>query len=216
MPVVGYLLIMSPAFVSWFDPATAPAHKDLSADNVPLLHTHAWRLIFIYCGLTLTGVATALFSFFCPAPVKKYGDALDYSLGVKDLYKNDDRWTSLADTLTDIYGRRGNFPKWVSSEDLQSELTLRIDEINTCSPKVPAQNNGAAECADRYRVAMDARLDLYLLCFWPAACNLLRHLGHSGSHIFAVRHSPACFALDGVTSRKGPLRTLRAAHCYQV
>src|SRR3954468_22128385 len=68
IPVVGYLLIMNGEFVAWFDPDAAAVH----ASGVPLLFTHAWRLIFIYYGLTLTALATAWYGLACPKLIKKY------------------------------------------------------------------------------------------------------------------------------------------------
>ena len=97
VPVIGYLLILNSDFVSWVvhsDASTATSVRP----HVSLLCTKAWRLVAIYYGLTCIGVATALFGFMCPFMHRKYGDSMDYALGVKDIFKSDQSWSTLVHT----------------------------------------------------------------------------------------------------------------------
>ncbi len=127
MPLLGYLLILN----SWFleNSGLAPPHG-----QVPLMHTHAWRFVLIYYGLTCTGIATALFGFFCPLPQKKYADGIDYAREVNELFALDTKWTALTTTLMEIETRRPSFFKWLCSEDLRRDLKLRCGEIESGTP----------------------------------------------------------------------------------
>ena len=82
VPFVGYIIIFNDYIIGYFSFARAvildisPSNgigvdklqKDISLDN----------LYFLYFGLLFVGIASALFSFFCPEEIKQYKVANDY------------------------------------------------------------------------------------------------------------------------------------------
>jgi hypothetical protein len=142
VPVLGYLLIMNEEFRDWFATGhcvscpAAEVHEALD-QPVPLIYTHVWRLIFIYFGLTLTGIATAIFGLFCPFSSRKYGDGIDYALNVLPLFASREQWESLAETLSGRPANRRHFLAWFCSKDLQDDLKTRVDVISGFARTTP-------------------------------------------------------------------------------
>jgi hypothetical protein len=126
MPVVGYLLILNRAFLHWLDPSL-PATGTSAAP--PLMYTAAWRLVFIYYGLTFTGVATAMYALLCPKMVKKYADAIDYALGQQELYGSVSKWNDLIGTLFEALPKRGFFLKCALPRHTREDLVLREEDV---------------------------------------------------------------------------------------
>jgi len=156
VPVLGYLLILNGDFMEWVSADKAINCFSYDADNcpnsamIPMIYTPAWRLVFVYFGLALTGIATLLYGWFCPFSHKKYGDALDYALHVKDFFVAKDSWTSLATTLLDLDTKRAHFYIWFLSEDVKGDHSIRkqmiinesdeVDEAGTTYRVVPSSN----------------------------------------------------------------------------
>lgn len=74
-PLIGYLIIFNPSFVSFFQ-SDIPGGL-VSSDSV-VAELHAWRLSFLYFGLLLLGTGMALYALACPEQIRRYGSASNY------------------------------------------------------------------------------------------------------------------------------------------
>lgn len=134
MPVIGYVLILNTSFLDWFGLAPAAGTAGSKPAGMNLLQTPAWRLVFIYYGLTLTGLATALFGLFCPRPQRKCADSLDYSREMAPLFEAPHNWTVLWNNLVNLATNRPRFFKWVCSDEVRTDVALRRLHIQSVSP----------------------------------------------------------------------------------
>src|SRR5690606_2605631 len=103
----GYLLVLNSTVIDWASrdvysetyPEDSASTAAASVARSNLLETRAWRLVFLYYGLTLTGIATAAFGILCPPTIKKYEDGVDYASDVIRFMKVEPHWTAVVDTL---------------------------------------------------------------------------------------------------------------------
>ncbi|MET4493471.1 hypothetical protein [Bradyrhizobium sp. LA7.1] len=75
-PIVGYLILLSSQFTEIFDGGIAGRSQHLELT----WWTQLWslKLYFVYFGLLLLGVGSALYQWRCPRQIKKHGDWEDY------------------------------------------------------------------------------------------------------------------------------------------
>ena len=74
VPVIGYWIVFNETLVHWLRLATQFGNGS-PVGEVPR------RLLWLYLGLVLIGIASAVYLWRCPRVIKKYGDAEDYISG---------------------------------------------------------------------------------------------------------------------------------------
>jgi hypothetical protein len=74
VPAVGYWIVFNETLVHWVRLATQLG-EGTPVGEVPR------KLLWLYLGLVLIGITSALYSWRCPRIVKKYGDAADFIKG---------------------------------------------------------------------------------------------------------------------------------------
>jgi hypothetical protein len=75
-PIVGYLVLLSSHFTTFFDGGLAGQSQHHSLDWWSRLW--ALKLYFVYFGLLSLGIGSALYQWRCPRQIKKHGDWEDY------------------------------------------------------------------------------------------------------------------------------------------
>src|SRR4051794_29582873 len=74
VPAIGSWIVFNETLVHWLRLATQ-FREGTAGGEVPR------RLLWLYLGLVLIGIASAVYSWRCPRVVKKYGDAEDFING---------------------------------------------------------------------------------------------------------------------------------------
>ncbi|KAB7694293.1 hypothetical protein GBN33_16645 [Plesiomonas shigelloides] len=138
MPFIGYLILFNNEIVNYF----ALSNNALGLDPSITESMSFSRLYQLYFGLMLVGVASALFSIFCPPIVKANDD--EYSYYEKELFSmTTKRIAQIADSLADLV-----------TEDKKSELKSLIDSYNSAFSDAHRQKySGNVVEGDVYSVA---------------------------------------------------------------
>jgi hypothetical protein len=174
VPILAHLLILNASVLEWLEAADystrCEAAYSSDAVPVPLLYTGAWRLVFLYYGLTFTGIATAIFGFFCPFSHKKYGDAIDYAINVKQLFPTEESRATVRQTL-DAFRRR-RFFGWFCPRDVQGDLEIRWSDLSKEGGKFD-EGLLVSSLRTQYRVVDFAKPPVRVLVFAFYAAGLV-------------------------------------------
>ncbi len=115
MPFVGYLILFNNEIINYFELSKSALGFDPSITESISFS----RLYQLYFGLMIVGIASTLFSIFCPPIVKANND--EYSYYEKELFSmTTKRIAQISDSLAELV-----------TEDKKSELKSLTDSYNS-------------------------------------------------------------------------------------
>ena len=96
MPLIGYLVIFNPSFVSFFQSEIPGGIVDAPSW---LSSLHSRRLSFLYFGLLFVGCGMGLYILAAPEQIRRFPNASDYILEMEKVWSPALVWTSLITTI---------------------------------------------------------------------------------------------------------------------
>ena len=77
MPIIGYLILLNEQALHYLELSHRIFGIEAQEGNT-LAAPVSWRLLFLYFGLCLVAIASALHQLFCPTITKRYASASDF------------------------------------------------------------------------------------------------------------------------------------------
>lgn len=118
MPLIGYLFLFNGHFVNWL-----ALHPAVGVTNEATQAALGWRLLCLYYGLTLVGVATVVYALRCPYVCKRYADAVEYARDARAIHSSGSAFLGLIGELRNVKDSSKAAPESVLAT-VRGELTL--------------------------------------------------------------------------------------------
>ena len=118
VPLIGYLILLNANLAQY-----ARIYGDFDV---------SWRLIALYLGLSLVGLASIIYAAFCPETIKRYRTAVEYTIAENSYFLAGNNFRYVCDSARADYHKLAEWKKSVpglTDPDLLADELPRAEHI---------------------------------------------------------------------------------------